>query len=82
MIAPIRKVKAILYGHSHVYGISEFEGIHLINLPAMGYNFSDSEPIGWVEARLRSRGGDFVLHATAGNQDRDGSVMKLAWRKG
>jgi 3',5'-cyclic AMP phosphodiesterase CpdA len=82
MIAPIRKVKAIVYGHSHVYGFSEFEGIHLINLPAMGYNFNDSEPVGWVEARLGSRGGDFVLHAVGGNQDRDGSVMKLNWRKG
>ena len=82
MIAPIRKVKAIVYGHSHVYGFSEFEGIHLINLPAVGYNFSDSEPVGWVEARLGSRGGDFVLHAVAGNKDRDGSVTKLAWRKG
>jgi len=25
-IKPIRKVKAILYGHSHAYGFSEFEG--------------------------------------------------------
>jgi 3',5'-cyclic AMP phosphodiesterase CpdA len=82
MIAPIRKVKAIVYGHSHAYGFSEFEGIHLINLPAVGYNFSDSEPVGWVEARLKSRGGDFVLHAVGGNKDRDGSVTKLAWRKG
>lgn len=82
MIAPIRKVKAIVYGHSHVYGYSEFEGIHLINLPAVGYNFSDSEPIGWVEAHLTSRGGDFVLHAVAGNQDQDGSVTRLTWRKG
>ena len=82
MIAPIRKVKAIVYGHSHAYGFSEFEGIHLINLPAVGYNFNDSEPVGWVEARLGSRGGDFVLHAVGGNKDRDGSIMKLAWRKG
>jgi Icc protein len=82
MIAPIRKVKAIVYGHSHVYGYSEFEGIHLINLPAVGYNFSDSDPVGWVEAYIGSRGGDFVLHAVAGNQDNDGSVTKLAWRKG
>ena len=82
MIAPIRKVKAIVYGHSHVYGFSKFEGIHLINLPAVGYNFNDSDAVGWVEARLKSRGGDFVLHAAGGNQDRDGSVMKLAWRKG
>jgi len=82
MIAPIRKVKAIVYGHSHAYGFSEYEGIHLINLPAVGYNFSDSEPVGWVQARLTSRGGDFVLHAAGGNLDRDGSVTKLAWRKG
>jgi len=82
MIAPIRKVKAIVYGHSHAYGFSEFEGIHLINLPAVGYNFSDSDAVGWVEANLRSRGGDFVLHAVGGNIDSDGSVTKLAWRKG
>jgi len=82
MIAPIRKVKAIVYGHSHVYGYSEFKGIHLINLPAMGYNFSDNDPVGWVQARLTSRGGDFVLHAFAGNQDQDGSITKLVWRKG
>lgn len=82
MIAPIRKVKAVVYGHSHVYGFSEFEGIHLINLPAVGYNFNDSDPVGWVEARMGSRGGDFVLHAVAGNQDLDGSVTRLIWRKG
>jgi 3',5'-cyclic AMP phosphodiesterase CpdA len=82
MIAPIRKVKAIAYGHSHVHGFSEFEGIHLINLPAMGYNFSDNDPVGWVEARLVSREGDFVLHAIGGNQDQDGNVTKLTWRKG
>jgi Icc protein len=82
MIAPIRKVKAIVYGHSHVYGFSEFEGIHLINLPATGYNFNDSDPVGWVQARLTNRGGDFVLHAVGGNLDKDGSVTNLTWRKG
>ena len=80
IIKPIRKVKAILYGHSHEYGYSEFEGIHLINLPATGYNFSDTEPIGWVEARLTAKGGDFTLHVVAGNEDKDGCVTKLTWR--
>jgi 3',5'-cyclic AMP phosphodiesterase CpdA len=82
IIMPNRKVKAIIYGHSHEYGFSEFQGIHLINLPATGYNFSDSEPVGWVQARLTSRGGDFVLHTIAGNQAQDGSITKLTWRKG
>jgi Icc protein len=80
LIKPIRKVKAIFYGHSHEYGYSEFEGIHLINLPAMGYNFSDTEPVGWVEARLTAKGGDFTLHVVAGNKEKDGYVTKLTWR--
>ena len=81
IIKPIRKVKAVLYGHSHEYGFSEFEGIHLVNLPAVGYNFSDTEPVGWVEARLTAKGGDFTLHVAAGNKEKDGSVKKLAWRR-
>ncbi|MGB2806641.1 MAG: metallophosphoesterase, partial [Sedimentisphaerales bacterium] len=80
LVKSIRKVKAILYGHSHEYRYSEFEGIHLINLPATGYNFSDTEPLGWVEARLTAKGGDFTLHVVAGNKDKDGSVKKLVWR--
>lgn len=80
IIKPIRKVKAVLYGHSHEYGFSELEGIHLVNLPATGYNFSDTEPVGWVEAQLTAKGGDFTLHVVAGNKEKDGSVKKLAWR--
>ena len=80
IIRPIRKVKAIVYGHSHAYGFSEFEGIHLINLPAVGYNFSDAEPVGWVQANLTEKGGDFTLHAIAGDKNKDGSVTRLTWR--
>ncbi len=79
-IKPIRKVKAIVYGHSHEYKFSEFEGIHLINLPAVGYNFNDAEPVGWVEANLTAEGGDFTLHAIAGSMNKDRSVTKLTWR--
>ena len=80
IIRPIRKVKAIVYGHSHAYGFSEFEGIHLINLPAVGYNFSDTEPVGWVQANLTDKGGDFTLHAIAGSMNKDGSITRLSWR--
>ena len=80
LIIPLRKVKAILYGHSHVYSFSKLRDIHLINLPAVGYNFSDTQPVGWVEAQLTAAGGKFTLHALAGNTDNDGSTQKLAWR--
>ncbi|MHC4461309.1 MAG: metallophosphoesterase family protein [Planctomycetota bacterium] len=80
IIEPVRKVKAIVYGHSHKYGFSEFEGIHLINVPATAYSFNENEPVGWVNARLTARGGDFTLRVVAGNRENHGSVKRLKWR--
>ncbi len=80
IIKPVTKVKALVYGHSHEYGFSDFEGIHLINLPAVGFNFGDDQPIGWVEAQLGRDGGTFVLHAIGGNNDQDGRAKQLQWR--
>ncbi len=75
-----RKVKAIVYGHSHHYGFEVWQGIHLINLPAVGYNFNDAEPVGWVEARLNKTGGAFTLRALGGNQEKNGKTVVLPWR--
>lgn len=80
IIKPAATVKALVFGHSHAYGFSEFEGIHLINLPASGYNFDDMQPVGWVEAQLTSGGGEFVLHAVGGNTTTDGCTTELRWR--
>ncbi|MCK5271743.1 MAG: metallophosphoesterase [Sedimentisphaerales bacterium] len=80
LIKPHRQVKGIIYGHSHAYSFSQWDGIHLINLPAVGYNFRNTEPVGWVEARLTAQGGEFKLHAIAGDKKKDGSITKLKWR--
>ena len=80
IVRPVSNVKALVYGHSHVYNFSELEGIHLINLPASGYNFNDAQPVGWIEARLTAAGGEFALHAVGGNTEVDGRVKKLRWR--
>jgi 3',5'-cyclic-AMP phosphodiesterase len=80
LIKPLPKVKALIYGHSHEYAFSDYAGIHLINLPAVGYNFADQEPLGWVEVRLTATGGAFVLHAVAGNRALDGESKQLRWR--
>jgi len=80
ILQPLRHVKAIVYGHSHVYGYSVREGIHLINLPATGYNFGDQDPVGWVEATITAEKGIFTLHATEGNTQNDGAVKELTWR--
>jgi 3',5'-cyclic AMP phosphodiesterase CpdA len=80
ILKPVVKVKALVYGHSHEYGFSDFEGIHLINLPAVAFNFGDDQPVGWVEAHLGREGGEFVLHALGGNTDQDGRARQLHWR--
>lgn len=80
LVKPITKVKALVYGHSHEYAFSDYEGIHLINLPAVGYNFNDREPVGWIEVRLAGDGGEFILHAVGGNREMDGRATPLHWR--
>jgi len=80
IIQPSTKVKAVVYGHSHKFRFSEYKGVHLINLPATGYNMSGSQPVGWVEAKLTEKGGEFTLHALGGNRKLDGCSERLSWR--
>ena len=49
-----------LLGHSHMYECGFREGKHLINLPAVGYNFSDAQPVGWLDARFHRKGVDLT----------------------
>jgi hypothetical protein len=80
IIKPVPKIKAVVYGHSHRYDYSEVAGIHLINLPATGFNFAGRQPVGWVEARLTRDSGEFTLHAIGGNRKIDGHTQTLSWR--
>ncbi|MEO8658500.1 MAG: metallophosphoesterase [Bryobacteraceae bacterium] len=75
-----RNVKAVFYGHSHHYGYQEVEGLHLVNQPAVGYNFADSEPVGWLQATLSPQGADFTLRAIGGNREGHDKTRSLAWR--
>ncbi len=80
IIRPMKQVKAIFFGHSHVYTFAQRDGIHFINLPAVGYNFNDRDPIGWIEAVMTAEGGDFTLHAIGGNLADDGKTTSIRWR--
>lgn len=81
VIRPQRKVKAVIYGHSHQYAYSQDEGIHLVNIPAVGYNFSDAEPVGWVDAVFTAAGARLTLRACGGNRAGDGTTRELEWRR-
>jgi 3',5'-cyclic AMP phosphodiesterase CpdA len=80
ILRPHRKVKAILYGHSHRYAYDVWEGVHLMNLPAVGYNFNDDQPVGWVDVKLTATGGAFTLRALGGGMEKDGKTVAVAWR--
>ncbi len=79
LVRPHRHVKAIVYGHSHVWAIGRRDRLQLINLPAVGYNFRDADPVGWVEARFREGGVALTLRAIGGNRQEDGKVTKVPW---
>jgi 3',5'-cyclic AMP phosphodiesterase CpdA len=79
VLRPHRHVKAIMYGHSHKYEVVEREGLQLINLPAVGYNFIDSEPVGWVESVWTAEGVDLTLRSIGGNQAANGQTTSVHW---
>ena len=79
MTAPHRHVKAIFFGHSHVWEIKERGPLKLINLPALGYNFRDQEPVGWVDARFDRTGVDLTLRAMGGNTSGDRKITRVDW---
>lgn len=79
ILKPHRQVKAVFFGHSHVWEIKERQGIQLINLPAVGYNFRDQDPVGWVEARFGAKQAELTLHAFAGNRAEDGKKFMVPW---
>ena len=80
VVAPHSHVKGIVFGHSHVYSYKSWDRLWLINLPAVGYNFNDTQPVGWVDARFTNDGAALTLRACGGNTSGDGKTTKLSWR--
>jgi hypothetical protein len=80
LIAPLKQVKAVFYGHSHEYKFGMHEGIHLINVPATAYTFSDNQPTGWMTMAQSPKGANFVLRVQGGNTALNGAANTLAWR--
>ena len=80
VLLPRKQVKALLFGHTHNWDITQKHGMHLINLPAVAYVFNPLEPSGWVDAHV----GPTSLHLTLNCLDPahrwHGQTHDLAWR--
>ena len=72
-------VKALFHGHAHVWALGRRDRLHVVSVPALGYNFSDAQPVGWVDARFRPDGVSLTLRALAGNRADDGKTTSLEW---
>jgi hypothetical protein len=72
-------VKAIFYGHSHVWEFKQHDRLQLVNLPAVGYNFKDGDPVGWVDARFDPNGVSLTLRVLIGKHADDKRVRRLDW---
>ncbi|MDA0195984.1 MAG: metallophosphoesterase [Bacteroidetes bacterium] len=80
IIKPMKQVKAVFYGHSHRYQYDQLDGIHLINQPAVGYNFADDQPVGWLTGKFSDKGADLTLNAFDGNTQNNGKTTSISWR--
>lgn len=79
VLRPFAHAKAVVYGHSHRYAVEPRDGVQLINLPAVGYNFADTEPVGWIASAWRPDGVALTLHAIGGHRAEHGQTRDIRW---
>ena len=79
IVQPHPHVKALFHGHAHVWSIGRRGRLPIVGLPALGFNFDDAQPVGWVDARFRADGVSLRLRVVDGNRAEDGQETFLAW---
>jgi 3',5'-cyclic-AMP phosphodiesterase len=80
ILLPRKHVKAVFFGHTHVWRQFEQDGLHLINLPAVAYPFKPEELTGWVDCKLREGGATLDPRAHDTQHASHGKVVELNWR--
>jgi 3',5'-cyclic-AMP phosphodiesterase len=80
LIRRMPKIKAVVHGHSHEFALRQTDGVHVISLPATGYNMCNAEPVGWVDAHLTDEYGVFTLNAVDGNTRLNRHTEQVRWR--
>ena len=73
-------VKAFVFGHTHTWKLAGKDGIHLVNLPAVGYPFAKGEVSGWVDARFTAAGVKLEVRAIDPKHANHGKTAELKWR--
>jgi 3',5'-cyclic AMP phosphodiesterase CpdA len=80
VVKPRKQVKAYIYGHTHVYQQSIRDNVHLINLPALGWEFQQGkQPLGWTDAVLSGNGIELTLHTIDKTRSDNKHVRQFTW---
>ncbi len=75
-----RQVKGYVFGHTHTWKLAEKDGIHLINLPAIGYPFAKAEVTGWMDVHLTESGAKFEVRAIDPKHAKHATKAEVKWR--
>ncbi|MDR1271036.1 MAG: metallophosphoesterase [Planctomycetaceae bacterium] len=80
VVKPRKQVKAYIYGHTHVYQQSIRDDVHLINLPALGWEFQQGkQPLGWSDVLLSENGIQLTLNTTDKKHPKNNDVRQFTW---
>ncbi len=74
------RVKAHVFGHTHTWKLDKKDGIHLVNLPAVGYPFNPNGVTGWIDMRLTDKGAAMTVHAFDTKHAEHLKTSEVTWR--
>ena len=80
IVLPRRHVKLVLFGHTHRFRVWQTDGLHFVNLPAVGFWFNPRASLGWVLARVGQGGMRLELRGVSSREQDHGATRDLAWR--
>lgn len=80
LILPRRQVKLVVFGHTHLFRTWQTDGLHFVNLPAVGFRLRPGTSLGWMSGRFKSGGAQLAFHGVSGRDRDDGAVRNLRWR--
>ena len=80
LLESLPHVKAYVYGHTHSWSTQRRDsGLHLINLPPVGYVFNERNPIGWVDAAVSEVGLKLTLQSIDSGHPEHLKTRTLDW---
>jgi 3',5'-cyclic-AMP phosphodiesterase len=80
LLKPRRHVKAVVFGHTHTWTRRDVDGLHLVNLPAVAYPFTNDQPLGWCRLIPDAEGAEIELRCVGGDRKKDRERARLPWR--